>query len=89
MKKWLLAGVLLLCGCRMDSQPAPVTFHPKNCVSTPSEETRQRKVNTSCALRSGGNLYNHAKPCIMWHHKTITERKHTLVCQRSEWREDK
>lgn len=82
MKRWLIA-LALLTGCS-----AGMTFKASECFVRATGETRQREVKTSCALRSGGSINDHAKPCVMWNNKTIAERKHTIVCQRSEWREE-
>jgi hypothetical protein len=81
----LIFAYLVLAGCAGDYEPS-VRFATANCVSTPSDDTRERRVRTSCAMRSNGAMIgNYTKPCIMWNHTMITERRYTLACQRNEW----
>ena len=78
---------LLLVGC---SQREPTaTFSLSSCKVVPTDETRERRIQTTCALRSGSaNPYNAAKVCLMWNHANITERRQVITCARDEWRRE-
>lgn len=81
----LIALALMLAAC--SRQPPTETFPAAGCHLTPTAEARDRRVQTTCAFRSGGNQGNFAKPCLMWNHRTARERKYVLSCSREEWRE--
>lgn len=83
-KTLICISVLLLAGC--DKEAPKVQFAAAQCVRVPTEETRERRIQTSCALRAGtANPANPAKPCVMWNHRDITERLYVLQCERNEW----
>jgi hypothetical protein len=80
-----LTIILVLCvGC---ARREPVAVFPlSTCAVAPTTETRTRRIQTTCALRSGSaNPHNAAKICLMWNHSTIHERKEVLSCSRDQW----
>lgn len=85
-----VGAMLLLALLAACSKPGPtVTFRASSCVREPLEETRTRRINTTCALRGGSmNPHNPSKPCLMWNKKTIHERLFALSCSRNEWNRD-
>lgn len=78
----LLAALLTACG------PKQVSFNASSCYRNPTEETRERRIQTNCMLRGGSmNPHNPAKPCLMWNHRDIVERKFVLECRKDVWSE--
>lgn len=77
----VISAVLFLGAC--ERPPETVNFSPVNCTSTPLETTRTRYVNTTCAMRVGGNAFDHAKPCTLWNKRAVHERQQLLRCERA------
>jgi hypothetical protein len=75
-----------LCGCAKRDPVVKVVFLAPDCISVPTEDLRERRIRTTCAMRHGSmNPNNMAKICLSWNHKDITERRTVLECKRDEW----
>jgi hypothetical protein len=85
----ILILALLLSACSK-SEPT-VSFGVSLCVRIPLQETRLRRINTSCAVHGPSHRVGHTwqpGPCVSWHKRTIHERLYTLQCARNEWYQD-
>lgn len=79
-----IALAIALCSCAKPE--ATVVFKATQCITAPTEELRERRVRTTCAMRHGSmNPNNPTKICLSWNHKNITERRTTLQCSRDQW----
>jgi hypothetical protein len=90
----VMAGMLLflMSGCAPQPAERTETFSESSCQRIPQSEQRTRRVQTTCAMRAGNgygphNAFPSTKPCLMWNHRTVTERRVVLTCTAEEWHE--
>lgn len=63
-----------------------LSFKETQCETIPVDEFRRRRVQTTCAMRSGGNPFDATKVCLLWNHAEVDEQKFVTSCQREAWR---
>jgi hypothetical protein len=84
--RYAVVMLLALAGCAKRESVVTVVFKAPECISIPTEELRERRIRTTCAMRHGSmNPSNPTKICLSWNHKDITERRTVLECKRDEW----
>jgi hypothetical protein len=85
MRRLTIFVAIALSGCA-EGEPT-VTFRESSCHYQPTNDRRERRVQSTCALYSGSYKPGQARICMMWNHRTAHERKDILVCARDEWHE--